>query len=106
MKRKLHAALAALLLAGCSVYTPIVSSQRNDDVFRKIEPGMTEAQIEQMIGTPDEKMAFPLSGNHAWTYRYYDMWGYMAEFSVTFGPDGRALSKISRRFDGGDRGNR
>ncbi len=106
VKRMLCAALAALVLAGCGAYTPTLSPQRNVDVFGRIQPGMTEAEVEQLIGVPDEKMPFPLSGNHAWTYRYYDPWGYMAEFSVTFGPDGRMVSKISRRFDGGDRGSK
>ena len=104
MKPALAMMLAAALLAACAVPTPILSKQRTDDVFGHIQPGMTEAQVEQMIGKPDETMRFPLSGNYGWDYRYYDTWGYMADFSVTFGPDGRVVSKISRRFDGGDKG--
>ena|SRR5689334_7340296 len=104
MKSIFLAALAASVVSACAIDTPILSKQRTDDNFSRIHTGMTEAEIEQVAGTPDEKMRFPLSGNYAWSYRYYDTWGYYAEFSVTFAPDGRSVSKISRRYDGGDKG--
>ena len=50
-------------------------------------------------------MRFPLSGNEAWDYLYVDTWGILASYSVTFGSDGRVVSKVSRRLnDGGDHG--
>jgi len=103
---KLVSALAPLLTAACvSIYTPIHDARRTDDIFRDIRPGMTEAQVAQMIGRPDETMFFPLSGHDSWSYQYYDTWGYMAEFSVTFGTDHLVYSKYSRRItDGGDHG--
>jgi hypothetical protein len=80
---------------------------RNDDVFNTIHAGMARDEIQRMIGLPDETMRFPLSNTVAWDYRYYDTWGYLAVFSVTFADDGRAVSKISRRLnDGGDLGSR
>ena len=96
-------ALAAMLAAGCaSIHTPIHDPLRTDANFRAIRPGMTEAQVTELVGKPDDSMTFPLSGNRAWAYDYYDLWGYMAEFSVTFGPDHLVLSRYSRRYTGGD----
>jgi outer membrane protein assembly factor BamE (lipoprotein component of BamABCDE complex) len=101
------AALAAgAALAACSATGPYSDAwKRSDDLFRTIQPGMTEDQVRQVAGKPDDTMAFPLSHTHAWDYLYYDSWGYMAIFSVTFDADGRAVSKFSRRInDGGDHG--
>lgn len=96
-----------LLAAACaSVYTPIHDPLRTDANFGSIRPGMTEAQVEERVGKPDDTMLFPRSGNVAWAYDYYDLWGYMAEFSVTFGPDHLVLSKHSRRYTGGDQSGR
>jgi hypothetical protein len=78
---------------------------RNDALFAQVERGMPEPAVTQLLGRPDETMRFPLSQNEAWDYRYYDGWGYMAIFSVTFGPDGRVASTISNRINsGGDHG--
>ena len=99
--------LTALLAAGCaSIYTPIHDPLRTDGNFRGIRPGMTEAEVIGLVGKPDDTMRFGLSGNVAWAYDYYDLWGYMAEYSVTFGPDHRVLSKYSRRYTGGDQSGR
>jgi outer membrane protein assembly factor BamE (lipoprotein component of BamABCDE complex) len=101
------AALAgAALISGCAG-GPLANGgpPRNDDVFNRIEAGMTRDEVQRLIGLPDETMRFPLSNTVAWDYRYYDTWGYMAVFSVTFSSDGRALSKITTRInDGGDHG--
>jgi hypothetical protein len=48
-------------------------------------------------------MHFPLSGTDAWAYRYYDTWGFYADFSVTFGPDRHAVAMISQRIGYGGR---
>lgn len=70
----------------------------NDDTFNRIQPGMTEGDILRLIGPPGDKMAFSLSGNYAWDYRFVDTWGYTAIFSVTF-HDGIVVSKISQRIE-------
>jgi len=95
--------LACLALAGCVAAGPY----RNDALFARVQPGMTESEVGALIGPPDNTMPFPASRTNSWGYFYYDTWGYYCEFSVTFGPDGRAVSKLSRRVnDGGDRGSR
>ena len=70
-----------------------------DEVLWRIQPGQTESDILRMIGPPGDKMAFSLSGNYAWDYRFVDTWGYTAIFSVTFNRDGIVVSKISQRIE-------
>jgi outer membrane protein assembly factor BamE (lipoprotein component of BamABCDE complex) len=70
-----------------------------DDVFNRIQPGLTEQEILQMIGPPSSSMRFPRSDTHAWDYRYVDTWGYTSIFSVTFDSTGRVVSKISKRLE-------
>ena len=95
--------VAAAALAACAAGP----APRTDDIFGRIDPGMSREQVTRLIGPPDETMKFPLSRSEAWDYRYQDAWGYMAIFSVTFGPDGLSASKISRRVnDGGDHAGR
>jgi hypothetical protein len=71
----------------------------NDQVFYGIQPGQTEEDVLRLIGPPGDKMAFSMSGNYAWDYRFVDTWGYTAIFSVTFNREGRVVSKISQRID-------
>ena len=100
------AAASFLLLAACAA-GPLSPSgpPRSDEVFSHVQSGMTTDEVRQILGAPDETMRFPLSNTFAWDYRYYDTWGYLAVFSVTFGPDGRAASKLSWRINmGGDHG--
>jgi hypothetical protein len=90
--------LALLILAGCVAVSGV---PRSDDVFARIRPGMTEAEVASLTGRPDNVMPFPMSATTSWGFYYFDTWGYYCEFSVTFGPDGRVLSKISRRISDG-----
>jgi hypothetical protein len=97
-----------LVLLGACATGPFASTgaaPRNDALFAQVARGMPEPEVAQLLGRPDETMRFPLSRSEAWDYRYYDAWGYMAIFSVTFGPDGRVASTISNRINsGGDHG--
>jgi outer membrane protein assembly factor BamE (lipoprotein component of BamABCDE complex) len=94
-----------LLSGGCASGPQASQSQvRSDDTFRAIQRGMTKDEVLRLLGPPDQTMRFPLTGNEAWDYRYQDTWGYMAVFSVTFGPDARVVDTVSIRLnDGGDR---
>ena len=99
-----YAIIAAIALAGCASLTGGPNG-RSDDMFRQITPGWSEAEVLKVAGKPDDTMYFPRTDTHSWGYQYYDAWGYLAEFSVTFDAGGRAVSKFSRRItDGGDHG--
>ena len=75
--------------------TPVL----NDDTFWRIQPGMKRGEVLRTIGPPGNSMAFPLSGNDAWDYRYMDTWGYLAIFSVTFDRSDTVVSKITQRIE-------
>ena len=99
--------LAVLVLAGCAAPGGPLAERPalNDDRLGLVRFGMTRDDTFRLIGAPDEKMEFPLSRAEAWDYLYQDTWGYFASFSVTFGPEGRVVGRISRRLnDGGDYG--
>jgi outer membrane protein assembly factor BamE (lipoprotein component of BamABCDE complex) len=104
---KSRAALAgAGLLAACATggFAPPVPA-RSDQLFAQVHYGMEQAEVAHMLGAPDQTMRFPLSSSEAWDYRYQDRWGYIAIYSVTFGPDGHVASTISNRINsGGDHG--
>ena len=103
MRAVLSFILAALMLSGCanSMGRPMLK----DEQFMLIQNGMTREDTLRLIGEPDQTMKFPLSRTEAWDYRYQDTWGYLANYSVTFGADGRVVSKISvRPNSGGDHG--
>jgi outer membrane protein assembly factor BamE (lipoprotein component of BamABCDE complex) len=96
---RLQLLLAALFLASCAA----TGTPRQDDVFERIAPGMTRDDVRAMAGSPDNVMPFPLSGNTSWGWLYWDRFGYYVEFSVTFAPDGRVVSRNVRRLnEGGD----
>jgi outer membrane protein assembly factor BamE (lipoprotein component of BamABCDE complex) len=103
-------AIAAASLAGAALISGCAGGllanagpPRSDEVFGRIAPGMTNDDVRRLVGPPDETMRFPMSNTLSWDYYYQDTWGYMAIFYVTFGADGRVVTKISRRInDGGD----
>ena len=78
-----------------------VRNALTDGRFNRIQPGMTERDILELIGPPGDTMRFSLSNTHAWDYRYMDTWGYTAIFSVTFDAEGRVVSKFTRRIERG-----
>jgi len=99
--KKIPALVAAFVLAACVAYHP--GPARSDALFAQIQPGMTQDQVLQIAGGPDQTMPFPMSGTLAWSYFAWDTWGYYIEQSITFGRDGRVQSKYARRLnDGGD----
>jgi outer membrane protein assembly factor BamE (lipoprotein component of BamABCDE complex) len=100
--RSFLALAACVLLQACVAAGPYVT---RDDVFDRVQPGMTREQVLALTGPPQNTMPFPLSGNSSWGWFYWDRFGYYVEFSVTFAPNGLALSKNYRRVnDGGDYG--
>jgi outer membrane protein assembly factor BamE (lipoprotein component of BamABCDE complex) len=97
----LLAALAVVVLQGCAITYGPRGPQRSDAMFAQVQQGMTRDDVMAITGAPDNTMAFPASRTDSWGYFYWDTWGYYCEYSVTFGPDGRVLSKLSRRISDG-----
>jgi outer membrane protein assembly factor BamE (lipoprotein component of BamABCDE complex) len=93
----------ALLLQACAA-NPVPAGpllQRNDEMFARVQQGMTRVEVLAITGRPDNSVPYPNSGTDSWGYYYFDTWGYYCEFGVTFGSDGRVVSKISRRLNDG-----
>ena len=90
----------AAALAGCAMLPP--DPPRSDGIFNGIRIGMSQQEVERVLGRPDETMRFSRDAI-AWDYRYMDTWGYFAVFSVTFDAQGIAVGRLSwRTNDGGD----
>jgi outer membrane protein assembly factor BamE (lipoprotein component of BamABCDE complex) len=92
----LLAAVAALAGACATVEAPM-----NDKRFATIEVGMTSDEVRTALGPPEKTMPFPASSRVAWDYTGTDTWGYMVDYSITFGPDQRVVSKFARRINDG-----
>lgn len=94
-------ALALLVVAGCTALRPA----RNDELFASIHRGMPMAEVREHLGAPDETMAFTRTRSTAWSWFYYDTWGFYTEFSATFDDRGRVTDTFAKRvgYGGGGR---
>ncbi len=102
MMKSLRLLVLAMLLGGCATLDTTLPGEPE---FARIQDGMTREQTLKALGKPFETMRFPLSGNESWDYHYQDSWGYMAGFSVIFGPGGLVVGRVTQRLnDGGDHG--
>jgi hypothetical protein len=100
---QLLALALAAIVAACATPGTTPFQARHDALFARVLTGMTAEDVRRELGAPDQTMPFPRLGTVAWDYRYQDAWGYLALMSVTFGPDGRVVSRGSQRLnDGGD----
>jgi hypothetical protein len=57
--------------------------------FKRIQPGMTEAELADVIGAGFATRGDYADGTHSLTWRYYD--GVYKLLHVTFGPDNRVI---------------
>ena len=71
----------------------------NEDNFYRITPGMTREDVLALIGPPLETAEFARLHQVAWDYRYQDIWGYIAIFSVMLDEQGRVVGKVTRRLE-------
>ena len=69
------------------------------DTTMKVAPGMSESDIQGMLGEPQRTTRFTRSQTVAWDYDFRDDWGYDTTFSVIFNDAGSVVSKISVRRD-------
>ena len=69
------------------------------DTTTKVAPGMSESDIQGLLGEPQRMARFPRSQTVAWDYDFRDNWGYASTFSVIFNDAGSVVSKVSVRQD-------
>lgn len=93
--------LTLLLAAAACGTLPDSQAGRSDALFTRVHQGDTEGTVQGLLGPPDNRMRFAMSGNEGWDYKYQDGWGYMAIYSITFSPDGHVVSAISNRINSG-----
>jgi hypothetical protein len=98
---KILTAIAAVLLAASCAAPEWASPVLDDRRFALAERGMTRDEVRAALGPPLRSMAYPLSGNDSWEWTGYDTWNYLVEYSVTFDPQGRVVSKLARRVNVG-----
>jgi outer membrane protein assembly factor BamE (lipoprotein component of BamABCDE complex) len=99
-RRLLTTLVLTIGLAACSTYTPssyFLTPGLNDDRAAKIVSGMDAPNVEAIIGAPHQRVRFDNLKATAWDYRYIDSWGYIIDFSVMIGDDGKVVTKISAR---------
>ncbi len=58
--------------------------------FRRLQPGMTPGEVEDVVGVSSVGKAAYANGTASWTYRYRDI-GIAKLLHVIFGADGRVL---------------
>jgi hypothetical protein len=73
-------------LAGC-VGAPLL----HGEVADKLHAGMSQAEVEQVLGVRSARRATYGNGTSSWTYKYRDDANIHKLLHVTFGPDGRVL---------------
>lgn len=108
MPRWLRYGLILLLLAAALLGASLLSSQPwtksglSLAQFRKVEPGMTQTQVEALLGGPPGDYGFHQGGpvsetKLAWETppgsRIETWWSDDLKLQVAFGPDGKAAAK-------------
>ena len=68
-----------------------------DANFRRINVGMSAAEVLERIGPPSRKMRFAGTRTTSWDYHFPDLWNYDSEFSVIFNDRDIVVSKFTER---------
>ncbi len=101
--------VTVFLIVGCAsggnsdVGSYFMTPGLNDTRAQAIVVGMTPAQVEAAIGKPHQRVRFGNLNATAWDYRYTDTWGYITEFAVMIGDNGRVVGTVSARALADDR---
>jgi hypothetical protein len=77
----------------------VVRQALGEDTFRRISAGTTRDEVLRLIGPPSDTMAFERMGQVAWMWRFRDLWGYTADYSVTFDSRWIAVSTFTTRLE-------
>ena len=93
---KLLAGFAAVLaLNGC--VHPDFAGMRdywtlNPQHIQKLKPGMTQAEVQEIVGKPPWRLAFPQRDEEIWSYRYLD---YQIRMRSSVHFDGKGAMKFA-----------
>jgi hypothetical protein len=87
---------AALALSACA---SLSERPLGEGPLAKIEPGLTQADVQGLAGRPANATRDSRSGGSLWIYSFIDTWGYPSEFDVTFDRSGRVTDVYARRDD-------
>ena len=66
--------------------------------FWTIRNGMDGAQVSAILGPPSSEMRFDRLRQVSWDYRYQDDWGYVSEYSIIFGGEGKVVGTFNKRL--------
>ena len=66
-----------------------------DEVFQRLQPGLTADQVFEIIGPPSGKTRFENTKTTAWDYHYRNSWGYDADFSVIVDDANKVVGRFS-----------
>jgi outer membrane protein assembly factor BamE (lipoprotein component of BamABCDE complex) len=90
--------LAGLGACGTSTSSSYFMSQGlNDDKAATVVTGTDAARVTALLGEPHQRVRFDNLKATAWDYRYVDAWGYIIDFSVMVGDNGKVINKVSTR---------
>jgi hypothetical protein len=87
---------AALALSACASFS---ERAPGEGPLAKIEPGLTQADVQSIVGRPANVTRNSRSGASLWIYSFTDTWGYPSEFDVTFDKSGRVADVYAQRDD-------
>ena len=72
----------------------------DEEHFARIVPGQSRREdVRLLLGPAASSMEFPRLQRVAWTYRFRDRWGYLADFSPLFDRDGMVVDKVIVRVE-------
>ena len=98
---KLVAGFAAVLALNGCVHPGFVGMRdywtlHTEDI-RRLKPGMTQAQVQEILGKPPWRLAVPQKDEEIWNYRYLD---YQTRMRTTLYFDGRGvLKRATQEYD-------
>jgi outer membrane protein assembly factor BamE (lipoprotein component of BamABCDE complex) len=94
-KLVLAVGIAATLGACASIGAKSFNPER--DRLAQIHSGLTQQEVRDLAGRPDNVTSDSRTGAALWIYSYEDLWGYPSEFDVTFDENGKVASTYSER---------
>jgi outer membrane protein assembly factor BamE (lipoprotein component of BamABCDE complex) len=98
---RLVATLAAVVPLAACVHPDFAGMknywQIHTEDIQKLKPGMTQAEVQEILGKPPWRVNFPQRDEEIWSYRYLDYHTRMRS-SVHFDARG-VLTKATQEYD-------